>query len=59
MGILHLSADVNIESPPPMHPCKRICDITGFEVLIPLNLLTCFLFDSFVKGTFLITMKRC
>ncbi|KAL3537610.1 hypothetical protein ACH5RR_000976 [Cinchona calisaya] len=22
---------VNIESPPPMHPCKRICDITGFE----------------------------
>ncbi|KAE9447426.1 hypothetical protein C3L33_20701, partial [Rhododendron williamsianum] len=23
---------VNIESPPSMHPCKRICDITGFEV---------------------------
>ncbi|KAK7323464.1 hypothetical protein VNO77_26938 [Canavalia gladiata] len=22
---------VNIESPPSMHPCKRICDITGFE----------------------------
>lgn len=27
-----LFADVNIESPPSMHPCKRICDITGFEV---------------------------
>lgn len=26
------TADVNIESPPSMHPCKRICDITGFEV---------------------------
>ncbi|KAF7127628.1 hypothetical protein RHSIM_Rhsim11G0193500 [Rhododendron simsii] len=26
-----LFADVNIESPPSMHPCKRICDITGFE----------------------------
>jgi len=25
-------ADVNIESPPSMHPCKKICDITGFEV---------------------------
>nr|POF11851.1 protein exordium-like 7 [Quercus suber] len=25
------SADVNIESPPSMHPCKRICDITGYE----------------------------
>ncbi|KAM7478236.1 hypothetical protein LguiA_026449 [Lonicera macranthoides] len=23
--------DVNIETPPSMHPCKRICDITGFE----------------------------
>ncbi|XP_004488502.1 protein EIN6 ENHANCER-like isoform X2 [Cicer arietinum] len=23
---------VNIESPPSMHPCKRICDITGYEV---------------------------
>ncbi|GAV86869.1 hypothetical protein CFOL_v3_30295, partial [Cephalotus follicularis] len=23
---------VNIESPPSLHPCKRICDITGFEV---------------------------
>ncbi|KAA8529152.1 hypothetical protein F0562_034049 [Nyssa sinensis] len=22
---------VNIESPPSMHPCKRICDLTGFE----------------------------
>ncbi|VFQ58824.1 unnamed protein product [Cuscuta campestris] len=22
---------VSIESPPPMHPCKKICDITGFE----------------------------
>ncbi|KAK4804186.1 hypothetical protein SAY86_004003 [Trapa natans] len=22
---------VNIESPPPLHPCKRICDITGYE----------------------------
>ncbi|KAK7401294.1 hypothetical protein VNO78_12663 [Psophocarpus tetragonolobus] len=22
---------VNIESPPSMHPCKRICDITGFQ----------------------------
>ncbi|KAK4275929.1 hypothetical protein QN277_018939 [Acacia crassicarpa] len=22
---------VSIESPPSMHPCKRICDITGFE----------------------------
>ncbi|KAG9157515.1 hypothetical protein Leryth_010360 [Lithospermum erythrorhizon] len=22
---------VNIESPPPMRPCKRICDITGYE----------------------------
>ncbi|KAB2095083.1 hypothetical protein CXB51_000214 [Gossypium anomalum] len=22
---------VNIESPPSMQPCKRICDITGFE----------------------------
>ncbi|QCD95785.1 INO80 complex subunit C [Vigna unguiculata] len=22
---------VNIESPPSMHPCKKICDITGFE----------------------------
>ncbi|BBH06909.1 hypothetical protein Prudu_018676, partial [Prunus dulcis] len=22
---------VNIESPPSMHPCKRICDITGYE----------------------------
>ncbi|KAJ9189517.1 hypothetical protein P3X46_000800 [Hevea brasiliensis] len=22
---------VNIESSPSMHPCKRICDITGFE----------------------------
>jgi len=25
-------ADVNIESPPSMRPCKKICDITGFEV---------------------------
>ena len=25
-------ADVNIESPPSMHPCKKICDITGYEV---------------------------
>ncbi|KAK2984401.1 hypothetical protein RJ640_026856 [Escallonia rubra] len=25
------SPDINIESPPSMHPCKRICDITGFE----------------------------
>ncbi|GER55248.1 INO80 complex subunit C [Striga asiatica] len=24
---------VNIESPPSMHPCKRICDITGYEAL--------------------------
>ncbi|XP_054819835.1 protein EIN6 ENHANCER-like isoform X2 [Prosopis cineraria] len=23
---------VSIESPPSMHPCKRICDITGFEL---------------------------
>ncbi|KAE8077214.1 hypothetical protein FH972_015794 [Carpinus fangiana] len=23
---------VNIETPPSMHPCKRICDITGYEV---------------------------
>ncbi|KAG7021002.1 ies6, partial [Cucurbita argyrosperma subsp. argyrosperma] len=23
--------DVNIESPPSMHPCKKICDITGYE----------------------------
>ncbi|XP_022896083.1 INO80 complex subunit C isoform X4 [Olea europaea var. sylvestris] len=23
---------VNIESPPSMQPCKRICDITGFKV---------------------------
>lgn len=30
--ILFSFADVNIESPPSMHPCKRICDITGFEV---------------------------
>ncbi|KAL3628448.1 hypothetical protein CASFOL_027494 [Castilleja foliolosa] len=22
---------VNVESPPSMHPCKRICDITGYE----------------------------
>ncbi|XP_031116666.1 chromatin-remodeling complex subunit ies6 [Ipomoea triloba] len=22
---------VSIESPPSMHPCKKICDITGFE----------------------------
>ncbi|XP_028801336.1 chromatin-remodeling complex subunit ies6-like [Neltuma alba] len=22
---------ISIESPPSMHPCKRICDITGFE----------------------------
>ncbi|KAG6586168.1 INO80 complex subunit C-like [Cucurbita pepo subsp. pepo] len=22
---------VNIESPPSMHPCKKICDITGYE----------------------------
>ncbi|KAK6156127.1 hypothetical protein DH2020_010375 [Rehmannia glutinosa] len=22
---------VNIESPPSTHPCKRICDITGYE----------------------------
>lgn len=29
--ILFSFADVNIESPPSMHPCKRICDITGFE----------------------------
>lgn len=25
-------ADINIESPPSMHPCKRICDITGYVV---------------------------
>ncbi|XP_010450983.1 PREDICTED: chromatin-remodeling complex subunit ies6-like, partial [Camelina sativa] len=24
-------ADVNIESPPSTQPCKRICDVTGFE----------------------------
>lgn len=24
--------DVNIESPPSTQPCKRICDITGYEV---------------------------
>lgn len=30
---LLLFADVNIETPPSMHPCKRICDITGFEVI--------------------------
>ncbi|KAF4352704.1 hypothetical protein G4B88_009778 [Cannabis sativa] len=23
---------VNIESPPSMHPCKKICDITGYEI---------------------------
>ncbi|GKV23982.1 hypothetical protein SLEP1_g33646 [Rubroshorea leprosula] len=23
---------INIESSPSMHPCKKICDITGFEV---------------------------
>ncbi|XP_009596596.1 protein EIN6 ENHANCER [Nicotiana tabacum] len=22
---------VNIESPPSMHPCKKICDVTGFK----------------------------
>ncbi|XP_047968053.1 INO80 complex subunit C [Salvia hispanica] len=22
---------VNIETPPSMHPCRRICDITGYE----------------------------
>ncbi|KAL3833136.1 hypothetical protein ACJIZ3_007872 [Penstemon smallii] len=29
----HLPNYVNIESPPSAHPCKRICDITGYEVL--------------------------
>ncbi|PQQ05752.1 hypothetical protein Pyn_28324 [Prunus yedoensis var. nudiflora] len=24
-------ADVNVESASPMHPCKRTCDITGYE----------------------------
>ncbi|KAJ0011383.1 hypothetical protein Pint_33553 [Pistacia integerrima] len=24
---------VNIESPPSMHPCKRLCDMTGYENL--------------------------
>ncbi|KAJ6865440.1 hypothetical protein NC651_035872 [Populus alba x Populus x berolinensis] len=28
-----LILDVNIESPPSMHPPLRICDITGFECL--------------------------
>ena len=35
--LLVLFADVNIESPPSMHPGKRICDITGFEVYISLE----------------------
>ncbi|MCH86049.1 INO80 complex subunit C-like, partial [Trifolium medium] len=30
---------VNIESPPSMHPCKRICDITGYERLLDLGIL--------------------
>ncbi|XP_004488412.1 protein EIN6 ENHANCER-like [Cicer arietinum] len=25
---------VNIELPPSMHPCKRICDITGYEGIL-------------------------
>lgn len=33
MYLLLLFADVNIETPPSMHPCKRLCDITGYEVL--------------------------
>ncbi|KAJ6865430.1 hypothetical protein NC651_035866 [Populus alba x Populus x berolinensis] len=28
---LQIMDDVNIESPPSMHPPLRICDITGFE----------------------------
>nr|XP_016509000.1 PREDICTED: chromatin-remodeling complex subunit ies6-like [Nicotiana tabacum] len=28
---LFVSQYVNIESPPSMHPCKKICDVTGFE----------------------------
>ncbi|KAJ0077335.1 hypothetical protein Patl1_35337 [Pistacia atlantica] len=24
-------SNVNIESPPSMHPCKRLCDMTGYE----------------------------
>ncbi|KAM7481540.1 hypothetical protein LguiB_006123 [Lonicera macranthoides] len=31
LNIHFRSSDVNIETPPSMHPCKRICDITGFE----------------------------
>jgi hypothetical protein len=31
-------ADVNIESPPSMHPPLRICDITGFEVCVSVEM---------------------
>ncbi|PHT44683.1 hypothetical protein CQW23_13841 [Capsicum baccatum] len=33
----HLPTYVNIETPPSMHPGKKICDITGFEVLFQQN----------------------
>ncbi|KAL6531877.1 hypothetical protein OROMI_028240 [Orobanche minor] len=31
MRFLGIGENVNIESPPSLHPCKRICDITGYE----------------------------
>lgn len=38
MYLLLLFADTNIETPPSMHPSKRICDITGYEVIFSLHL---------------------
>ncbi|KAL6514693.1 hypothetical protein OROGR_020272 [Orobanche gracilis] len=29
--------NVNIESPPLLHPCNRICDITGYEKILEVD----------------------
>ena len=62
------SSDVNIVSPPSMHPCKKICDITGYEVCGSLDKMWYYrsnqyeylvwMFDPAVRGRF-ISMDIC
>lgn len=53
-------ADINIESPPSTQPCKRICDVTGFEVCITNLFLIFDLFFSLIISWFgLVTGAIC
>ncbi|GKC48819.1 chromatin-remodeling complex subunit IES6, partial [Tanacetum coccineum] len=39
--LINPTINVNIESPPSMHPRKQICDITGFEAHAAFAVLNC------------------